>query len=240
MRRAIRRRAALPGAPQRRCDRPRGTAPRGRAAGGSIRRCVELAVTIDGVAGEQRPHQAECHIGATPPSRRVDLADLHLVAILAADAHPDRETTGRSLSERRDLASCDHRMSQRQQVDTDMQSQPGFQPADRGKMDQPVDAAAVMETHVICGEDVVEPRVRDAGEASSLFIVRKSPEVPRRADPQLQCHAACRITIDSATTGPTLCNAVPQWGRISLRRGPVNGRLIGRTTRVESPRSASG
>jgi hypothetical protein len=73
-----------------------------------------VAATGDRLAGEQRPQHGKALIGPTPASRRVDPADLALVAVLAAHAHTQRQPPRGKLGGGGELAGDQHGMAQRQ------------------------------------------------------------------------------------------------------------------------------
>jgi len=84
------------------------------------------------------------------------------VTVLAADADPDGQSTGRRLRQRRDLTGCDHRVTQGEQEDADIEAEPRFDPAHRREVDQSVQPAPVVKADVVGGEDVVDPGVGTA------------------------------------------------------------------------------
>ena len=147
----------------------------------------ELAVAVDGLTVEQPPNDVERDVGAPASRGRIDLADLELVTILAADAHADRDPPRRELGEGRDLAGGDQRVAQRQQEHAEVQPEPGLHAAHRGEPNRPVDPVAADEADMVGGEEVIDPGVGDRREPGPLIVGRQFGEVPRRrdADPEI-------------------------------------------------------
>ena len=88
----------------------------------------------------------------------VDAADLHLVAILPADAHAEDEAARPETFQVGQLAGNEHRVAQRQEVDPGVHGESGIERGDHPGVQEPVEAGAGEEADVITAADVVEPR----------------------------------------------------------------------------------
>ena len=76
--------------------------------------------------------------------------------VLARDADSERQTAGREVRERRQLARHEHRVPKRQLIDTDVHADAGMDSGERSGGDQAVDAVTTAEGHVIDAADMVE------------------------------------------------------------------------------------
>ena len=103
-------------------------------------------------------------VRAPPTGCRVDAGDLHLVAVLTADAHAEVHPPGGELGDARELAGDENRVAQGQQVDREVDMQGGVRTEEEGRLDETVGAVPAVEADVVARHDVVEARAVERGE----------------------------------------------------------------------------
>jgi hypothetical protein len=116
-------------------------------------------VVGDRLPGQQTPEHHQRFVGTPAAGPRVDAVDLELVAVLATHAHAELEPTREQPRHVRELARHAHRVAQGQQVEPD----PGRQTVVGGqggsRVDEPVEAEAVVEADVVADLQEVQLRV---------------------------------------------------------------------------------
>jgi hypothetical protein len=115
----------------------------------------------DRAAGQQRPDQGQGLVGTAAALVGVDLADLELVRVLAADADAEDQPRGRQLGDGRELARDQDRVPEGEQVDPGLDDQAVVGRQQRRGLDQPVGTAAVVEGDVVAHHHAVEPGAVD-------------------------------------------------------------------------------
>ena len=130
-----------------------------------------------------------------PRCRRIDAADLELVSVLAADTDPHHQATRRHRGERGDLPSGDHRVTQGEQEDPGVQTQPRFDTRQCRQMHQHVVTRPAPEADVIGHEDVIDPGVGDVAELDPSSFGVRFEQVPGRADADAVCSVVVTATL---------------------------------------------
>ena len=110
-----------------------------------------------GCAAQELADHGEALVHPLAPCRRVDAADLHLVAILSADAHAEDEATRPETLHVGELAGDEDRVAQRQEVDPGVHGESRIERGDHPCVQEPVEAGAGEEADMVTAADVVEP-----------------------------------------------------------------------------------
>ena len=110
--------------------------------------------------GQQSAHDRQALVHPLAAAARVDAADHHLMAVVAAGADAEHRPSGRDLGERRHLAGDGHRVAERQQVDGRVDGHRWSERSERGGLHEPVEALAAPEADVVADAHLVDAASR--------------------------------------------------------------------------------
>ena len=123
----------------------------------------ESAAETDLVPGQQTTDEVERLGRACTTGSRVDAAQLELVRVIATDADPEREPSGRDQRDRRELTGDGRRVAESQQVDPGLNGQGRMGGQQRTRLDQPVNPVTAGEADVVADGEVVDAGVGCGG-----------------------------------------------------------------------------